>query len=376
MEVRSVLQVAGENDVASLLLDCLVDARYTRFRFMTAFVRWAGLSLLHPQLREFADRPGADVTGFVGIDLGGTTVEALTYLSELPNSTIKIVKSNQDSVVFHPKIYEFSGAAGSLTVVGSSNMTMGGLLSNVEASLVLVGDPSEDLPCDGLFAQLDGPPFTPAHVRLVTARVLDELAPVLDGYTRRAPDTRKDRATGEDELRPDLVFPKPGRPPAKTTSASGRRPAGARDGAGLAQPSRARESLIVELWDETRGGTQVQLPKQAFEDFFGADGESVVWVTIRHERETYRIRLQAFSNSTFRISLPFLPLGRQSPRRAVLRFDRIGQDTYTCSVAYLGQREYRRWLSACDRQTTAVSKKWTVLPTWQAPTRATSSRRV
>jgi hypothetical protein len=65
-------------------------------------------------------------------------------------------------------------------VIGSSNMTMGGLLSSVEASVVLTGDSSDPWPTNLLFDQLTPtPPFTLDHVRRVTDDLLTEIAPRL-----------------------------------------------------------------------------------------------------------------------------------------------------------------------------------------------------
>ena len=106
------------------------------------------------------------------------------------------------------------------------------------------------------------------------------------------------------------------------------------------------------MWDETRDGTQVQLPKQVFTEYFGAALDTVTWIQLHApDGEQHRIRLQGFPNATFRISLPFVGQAQRGDgRRAVLRFDRIDQDKYICAVAQRGDDRYSSWLSECDQQ--------------------------
>jgi HKD family nuclease len=366
IRIASRLQHAAAHPVHDLLSKCLDDSSFTQFRFMVAFARWAGIFLIDPALQRFAARPGTGVTGYVGVDLGGTTVEALTYLSELTGSKISIVEANMRGVVFHPKVYEFTGPTGWLTVVGSSNLTMGGLLSNVESVVVVTGQPKDRSPAEALFDYLaPKKPFTADHIRRVTPALLEELAPRLDHYSKPSPDARSRSGLSPGKALRDATFPNPGRPP---SPASGRRPSGRGSrrhppvSTAATTPTR-REELYVELWDETRDGTQVQLPRRVFTDFFGAAVDAVTWIAVRRPGESsdLRIRLQGFPNSTFRISLPFV--GHSAPgagRRAVLRFVRLGQDQYSCDVAHLGDRRYDEWLALCTERTTNTSKRFGV----------------
>ena len=79
VHIEGRLQFATVNPLRDLLLACLRDIRYDRFRFMVAFARWSGLFLLDTDLQSFAQRKGTSIRGYVGTDLGGTTIEALTY---------------------------------------------------------------------------------------------------------------------------------------------------------------------------------------------------------------------------------------------------------------------------------------------------------
>jgi hypothetical protein len=102
---------------------------------------------------------------------------------------------------------------------------------------------------------------------------------------------------------------------------------------------------------------------------FGADVTAVTWITLRIPGGGIeRIRLQGFPNATFRISLPFVgPSSSGAGRRAVLRFDRLGPDEYSCAMVRRGEAGYAAWLKACTEQTTRTSKRFGILSSAKAP---------
>src|SRR5215211_7378962 len=61
-------------------------------------------------------------------------------------------------------------------------------------------------------------PFTSDHVRRVTDRVLDEIAPRLDHDSRRAPDWGGDPIGDGEPLIAGLELPNPGRPPSPASA--------------------------------------------------------------------------------------------------------------------------------------------------------------
>jgi hypothetical protein len=366
-------QFASVNALADLLNACLRDPAYKRFRFFVAFARWSGLFLVDAELQQFAQRRGTSIHGYVGVDLGGTTIEALTYLHELPSSSIHVVEAQMTGVVVHPKVYEFSGKDRWVTIIGSSNLTTGGLFANVETSVVLTGSAKDPLPSEAMFERLrPRSPFTTDHVRSVTEAVLAELAPRLARYSRPSPDSGGRGADGSAPLMPGLVLPNPGRPPSPASSTVGktRTPRRARQPVRTsAQAPSTNDLLFVELWDETRNGTQVQLPRRVFSEYFGAAVDAVAWITVHDARKnTHAIRLQGFPNSTFRISLPFVGVSSSGAgRRAVLRFERIAQDEYRVGMRRKGESGYPKWLAACTEQTTSASKRFGIVLAAEKP---------
>jgi hypothetical protein len=335
------------------------DRRFRSFRCAVAFARWSGLHLIDGPLRAFASRDRNRIDCLIGIDLGGTTIEALTYLSELPNSRVRVVRSGMTYVVFHPKVFAFEGPRNWSAIVGSSNLSTGGLFSNIESYIILDGDMSDRKVLDDLFAPYDRLPFTDDHARSVDAAFLAELAADLARYTSTPPDRQPgSRASDPAPLDPTFVPPRPpGRPPEAPTGRGGRRPQGH-----VVPVPTAPDRLYMELWDETGGGTQVQIAKRVFEEYFGASEGATTYVSLDTPAGPMPAkRLQWFSNATFRIGLPFVggsPAG--FGRRGVLRFTRIDQDHYRVDLQLAGEPRYEKWLQLCDDEIGAGRKHWGV----------------
>lgn len=107
-------------------LDCLV-----------AFATVSGFKLLLSSLKTALDG-GATARFAVGLSLEHTQPDVLRRLFGMKR--VKLYLGGGDAV-FHPKIYAFGRNLGrSRVIVGSSNLTAGGLMENHEASAI-IGDP-------------------------------------------------------------------------------------------------------------------------------------------------------------------------------------------------------------------------------------------
>jgi HKD family nuclease len=99
-----------------------------------AFLSKTGWSMVRSWLQKSLER-GCQVELFVGTDFYQTDPSALRAAEELlrnkPNSGLWIYKQNLQSV-FHPKIYLFRGEREIAIVLGSANLTAGGLRENRE----------------------------------------------------------------------------------------------------------------------------------------------------------------------------------------------------------------------------------------------------
>lgn len=142
--------IASDNDrLGDTLKTELASSAWTRFTAVVAFARLSGVTQVQPTIASFAESRGrVDLT--VGTDLGGTSYEAVWYLHNAISSSGRILlASAEPGGTFHPKVFIFSdarhsrstvealsGATKALVIVGSSNLTGGGLYLNDEASAI------------------------------------------------------------------------------------------------------------------------------------------------------------------------------------------------------------------------------------------------
>jgi HKD family nuclease len=103
-----------------------------RVLISVAFVSSAGVKLVGGHVRPHA----ANATVFVGIRNGITSAQAIKELLDL-GVRLWMVDTGSASLVFHPKIYYAQGTKTARLMVGSANLTTGGLNNNIEASVIL-----------------------------------------------------------------------------------------------------------------------------------------------------------------------------------------------------------------------------------------------
>lgn len=116
------------------LIEFLESSDYHSLNIFVAFAKNSGVLRIKNSLNKFRKRGGV-VNAYVGVDLGGTSYEALTSLL-LYTDSLNIVHS-ETGQTFHPKIYQFLGNNNGVIVIGSHNLTGGGLWTNFESSLII-----------------------------------------------------------------------------------------------------------------------------------------------------------------------------------------------------------------------------------------------
>lgn len=114
------------------IIELLGSAEYHTLNIAVAFAKNSGVLRIKDALAQFR-AGGGTVNAYVGVDLGGTSYEALTALL-LHTDSLNVVHSERGQT-FHSKIYQFSGDDNGLLVVGSHNLTGGGLWTNFESSV-------------------------------------------------------------------------------------------------------------------------------------------------------------------------------------------------------------------------------------------------
>jgi HKD family nuclease len=136
------LGTTGLTRTGAVVCDALKSPDFDKARIMVAFASKEGVNHLQRSIDAAPDEQSVQLV--VGVDFGITTREALERLRE-SNIDTRIFLN---SVTFHPKVFEFEGAADARLVVGSGNLTDGGLSGNVEAALVGEGEPSDQVFAD------------------------------------------------------------------------------------------------------------------------------------------------------------------------------------------------------------------------------------
>lgn len=121
------------------LIELLDSSDYHTLNIAVAFAKNSGVLRIKDSLERFRERGGV-VNAYVGIDLGVTSYEALSALLVCTDS-LGVVHAEKGQT-FHTKIYQFLGEKRGLIVVGSHNLTGGGLWTNFESSALIPIDKS------------------------------------------------------------------------------------------------------------------------------------------------------------------------------------------------------------------------------------------
>ena len=154
-------------------LKCNFSMRqWSGFRAAIAFVKRSGTRHVASALATFAQ--AADVEIIVGIDHGGTSAEGLRDLLNAvsPKGRV-IVFHNRLPFTFHPKIYLFRNSSAADLMIGSGNLTEGGLFTNYEAGLRVpldLADPGQAAVLDSVEQALNAW----ADLSSGTAKLLDD----------------------------------------------------------------------------------------------------------------------------------------------------------------------------------------------------------
>ena len=114
----------------SAMLDSHTPA--SRIVFVSAFVGLQTIMRIKQQLMDLK-AIGTDIRFVLGIDLDGTSQEVLQELLHW-EVDVRIVKHRRAGHTFHPKLYLFEWDHQATIIVGSNNLTEGGLFRNYEGA--------------------------------------------------------------------------------------------------------------------------------------------------------------------------------------------------------------------------------------------------
>ena len=112
-------------------------------KIAVAFLKYSGLKVIEQSLNYCLKNKG-NVEIIAGLDFKTTDPQSMHYFIQLQKqvSNLKFYcygdkEENKTSVIFHPKIYLFEKGRETTGIVGSTNLTRGGLLTNFEVNVVI-----------------------------------------------------------------------------------------------------------------------------------------------------------------------------------------------------------------------------------------------
>ena len=130
--------VCGLVPVGEYLKD-LLEHSEPRRSTLNLCVAYAKETFLEPGLPDFQTfvNQGGSVEAIIGVDSKGTSHVALSNLSKIVPLNNLLVYHNPADGTFHPKFYIFRSKSKASIIVGSSNLTAGGLADNFELNVTI-----------------------------------------------------------------------------------------------------------------------------------------------------------------------------------------------------------------------------------------------
>ena len=146
---------------------------YDSFTCLVAFASYGGVSALTKYLEE-GKAKGMKIKVVLGVDQKATSKEALEeVLTWDVDARIYHTSSNN---IFHPKVYLFENRDIFTLIVGSNNLTVPGLVQNIECSLLIKDTIDPSSVHDDFYRYwkgiLDG---TETHLYPLTKKLIDDL---------------------------------------------------------------------------------------------------------------------------------------------------------------------------------------------------------
>lgn len=138
-----VINQPFDEQLGNVLINLLHGSEYRKLTCFVAFAKNSGVLRLKEAFDTFRSN-GGEITVFIGIDLNGTSYEALTNLRSCIDSLY--VVHFEGGQTFHPKFYFFEGKTRDTLIVGSNNLTGGGLWTNCESSILVDSEKSGNDP--------------------------------------------------------------------------------------------------------------------------------------------------------------------------------------------------------------------------------------
>ncbi len=149
----SIINQPFQGQLGNLLKNEL-SSDYKSITIFSAFAKNSGVLRLKDSLEQFRGA-GGTIKAFIGIDLDGTSYEALLNLFALCNE-LYVIHSENFSTTYHSKIYLLEDEQKAWCAIGSNNLTGGGLWTNFEScSIQTFTLPEEKNELDNIYAIIE-----------------------------------------------------------------------------------------------------------------------------------------------------------------------------------------------------------------------------
>ncbi len=126
----SIINQPFQGQLGNILIE-EIDSGYSSLTIFSAFAKNSGVLRLKESLQKFKVS-GGKIRAFIGIDLDGTSYEALLNLFTICTE-LYVIHSENFSTTYHSKIYLLENRDKAWCAVGSNNLTGGGLWTNFES---------------------------------------------------------------------------------------------------------------------------------------------------------------------------------------------------------------------------------------------------
>jgi len=127
---------------------------YNSFTIFSAFAKNSGVLRLKESFEKFR-ASGGTIKAFIGIDLDGTSYEALLNLFCLCDE-LYVIHSENFSCTYHSKIYLLENSKKAWCAIGSNNLTEGGLWTNFEScSIQTYNIPDESSELESIYSVIE-----------------------------------------------------------------------------------------------------------------------------------------------------------------------------------------------------------------------------
>ena len=165
--------IEEDSSVGKELIKLFESKIYDNFTCLVAFASYGGVSALTKFINEGKVR-GMKIKVILGVDQKATSKEALEEVLTW-NVDARIYHTNSNNI-FHPKVYLFENRDIFTLIVGSNNLTVPGLVQNIECSLLIKDTIDPSSIHDDFYrywkGMLEG---TETHLYPVTQKLIDDL---------------------------------------------------------------------------------------------------------------------------------------------------------------------------------------------------------